>query len=159
MLAKDLMTREPACCTPSDTARHAARVMQENDCGSVPIVDDRESNRVVGVVTDRDLAMRGTAMGKGPDTLLSELMTPDPECCKADDNIDVVERTMTDRQLRRVIIVDSDRRCVGIVAQADIALASKSIGTGDVARIVESISEPASDRSDRNRPSDSAPPR
>ena len=159
MLTKDLMTKAPACCTPSDTARDAARVMQENDCGSVPIVDDRESNRIVGVVTDRDLAMRGIAMGRGPDTPLSELMTPDPECCKADDNIDVVARTMTDRQLRRVIIVDGDRRCVGIVAQADIALAGESIGTGDVARIVESISEPASERGDRNRASDSAPPR
>ena len=73
MRARDIMTREPQCCRREDTARRAAEVMRDCDCGVVPVID--EARRVIGIVTDRDLAIRGIAAGKGPDTRLADLMT------------------------------------------------------------------------------------
>ena len=97
MKARDIMTTDPACCSPNDTARDAARAMRESDCGCIPVVDT-ESAKVVGVVTDRDLAVRALADGKGADTPLNELMTPVATCCGLDDDVRDVERTMSERK-------------------------------------------------------------
>jgi CBS domain-containing protein len=142
MKVREIMTKDPACCTPTDTARDAARVMRERDCGCLPIVD-ADSARVVGVVTDRDLAVRALADGMGPDTRLNHLMTPVASCCGVNDDLRDVERTMGDLQVRRVPIVDADGRCVGIVAQADIARAARDaqVSEHEVAIVVERISE------------------
>jgi CBS domain-containing protein len=145
MQAQELMTHEPACCTPEDTAADAARLMRECDCGCVPIVD-AQSNRLVGVVTDRDLAVRGLASGKGPKTRLADLMTPNPCSCGPSDDLRAVERTMSDRQVRRVPVVDDDGYCVGIIAQADLACAAlegSAVSDGEVALVVERISVPS----------------
>ncbi len=145
MRAQDLMTMSPACVTPNDEVRKVAQIMDDNDCGCLPVVDAGGNRRVVGVITDRDIAIRGVAKGKGPNTKVAELMTHDALCCLPDDEIAAVERVMTEKQVRRVVIVDDDGYCVGIVAQADIARASKTssdVTERDVAHVVERISEP-----------------
>lgn len=143
MRARDIMTARPECCTPDDTAERAAHLMEQNDCGCLPVVDDRDSRRLIGVVTDRDIAVRGVGHGRGADTPVRELMTPDVACCTADSDLTDIERTMAERQVRRVPIVDDRGRCVGIVAQADLARqAGRYVSDSEVGRVVEQISEP-----------------
>ena len=143
MRAKDIMTKDPECCRPDDTAQQAARVMRDRDCGCLPIVDD--AGRVVGIVTDRDLAVRGIASGKDPETKLNDLMTPVATCCGPDDDLRDVEKKMAELQVRRIPIVDGGGRCVGIVSQADIALASRdsTVTDREIALVVEQISQPS----------------
>jgi CBS domain-containing protein len=146
MKAHEIMTASPACCTPDDPAKRVAQLMADNDCGCIPVVADRNDSRVVGVVTDRDIAIRGVAKGKGPDARVRDLMTPDPFCCSADADVKDVERLMAERQVRRVVVVDGDGCCVGVIAQADLARAAertKDVSDVEVARVVERISEPA----------------
>lgn len=143
MRARDIMTRDPACLRREDTARIAAQVMRDRDCGVVPIVDD--SRRVIGIVTDRDLAIRTIAVGKGPDTRLSEVMTSNVHCCTADDDLRDVERKMAELQVRRICIVDVGGRSMGIISQADIARAAhdNAVSEQEVALVVGQISEPS----------------
>jgi CBS domain-containing protein len=95
----------------------------------------------VGVVTDRDLATRGLARGLGPDTPVRDLMSENPSCCQPDDDVAEVERIMTERQVRRVPVVDADGRCVGMVAQADLAREDGAVDDRELGRVVEAISE------------------
>ena len=125
MKARDLMTPEPARVTPSDTLERVSQLMAEHDCGCIPVVSAAEQRSVVGVVTDRDIAVRGVAQGRPTSTPIGDIMTPNPECCAPDDSIEWVERLMSDRQIRRVVIVDNAGECVGILAQADLARAAK----------------------------------
>jgi len=145
--AKDLMTKSPVCCSTDDTAQDAARAMRDCDCGIIPVVE-AGSQRVVGVVTDRDIAIRAVADGKSGDTPLRDIMTASPSCCGPDSDVRDVERTMADRQVRRVVIVNADGRAEGIVAQADIARAanrgrSQDITEQEVGLLLETISQPA----------------
>jgi CBS domain-containing protein len=139
------MTPNPACCTPNSTAREAATLMRDNDCGSLPVVADREANRLVGTVTDRDLAIRALAAGKGPDTPVRELMTLAPITSSPEDEVEIVREVMVAQQVRRVPVVDANGAVVGIVAQADIALEEGAASDQEVGRVVEAISEPRDD--------------
>ena len=144
MRARDIMTRDPQCCRREDTARRAAEIMRDQDCGVIPVVD--ESRRVIGIVTDRDLAVRVIASGKSVDTRLNEVMTPGAKCCSADDDLRDVERIMVEAQIRRIPIVDAGGRCIGIISQADIARAASrdgSVSEQEIALVLEQISEPA----------------
>jgi CBS domain-containing protein len=141
MKAQDLMTKEPACCTPESTARAAASMMREHDCGCVPVVEG-ESKRVVGVVTDRDIACRCVAEGRGAETPVREIMTKDPQCCHPGDDIAAVEQIMMQGQVRRVPVVDAKGNCVGMIAQADLALNDEAAPDSEIGRVVERISEP-----------------
>ena len=144
MRARDIMTREPECCRPDQTARDAAQVMRDRDCGCVPIVDDAGS--VIGIVTDRDLAVRAIALGKDSNTSLKELMTPEAASCGPDDDLRDVEQKMAELQIRRIPIVDTSGRCLGIISQADIARASATdspVTEQEIALVVEKISQPA----------------
>ncbi|HEY3012519.1 MAG TPA: CBS domain-containing protein [Gemmatimonadales bacterium] len=143
MKARELMTAQPACCTPEETVAEAARLMKEHDCGCIPVVEDKETDRLVGVVTDRDIACRCVAEDKGSDTQVAEVMSRDPNSCSPDDDLDRVERIMAEAQVRRVPVVDERGCCVGIIAQADLALNQSAASEGEVGRIVERISEPA----------------
>jgi len=143
MKAQDLMTRDPYCCSADDSIRDVAQAMSEHDCGSVPVV---ESSRVVGIVTDRDLALRAVAQGRDSNTRVRDVMTSSPQCCGENDDVKEIERIMSDTQVRRVPIVDADRRVVGIVSQADIARASsdgRNVSGDEVAKTVSRISEPS----------------
>ena len=141
MKAGELMTSEPACCTPEDTIRRAAELMQTCDCGCVPVVG--EDRRLVGVVTDRDLAIRATARGKGPETRVLDVMSTGVCTCRSDDDLGTVEGIMAREQVRRVPVVDQDGCCIGMISQADLALNSSAASDVEVGRVVERISEPA----------------
>jgi CBS domain-containing protein len=142
---KQIMTPNPACCTPDNTAQEAAALMRDNDCGSIPVVESASSNRLVGTVTDRDLAIRGIAAGRGPDTPVRDLMTDDPITCVPEDEVEDLRQVMIQQLVRRVPVVDEDGIIVGIVAQADIAREEGAASDREVGRIVEAISEPRSD--------------
>jgi CBS domain-containing protein len=142
MKVKQIMTPDPACCTPDNTAREAATLMRDHDCGSIPVVEDTRGNRLVGTVTDRDLAIRGLAEGKGPDTPVRDLMTGDPVTSVPEDDVENVRQVMVQEQVRRVPVVDDNGAIVGIVAQADIAREEGAASDREVGRIVEAISEP-----------------
>jgi CBS domain-containing protein len=142
---RDIMTPDPARCTPDTTAQAAAVLMRDNDCGSIPVVENTSSNRLVGTVTDRDLAIRGLAVGKGPETKIGEMMTPRPVTCVAEDEVEDVRQVMMEQQVRRVPVVDTGGILVGIVAQADLAREDGAASDREVGRVVEAISEPRSD--------------
>ena len=137
MKAKELMTTNPACCTPESTAQQVAQLMEENDCGCIPVVEDAESKFLVGVITDRDLALRGVARGRSPETPVRDLMTSDVSAVKPEDDVDAVEQLMSDLQVRRIPVVDEDGCCVGIIAQADLAWNGRE---RDVAELVREVS-------------------
>ena len=144
MKASDLMTSDPCCCSPNDSLQEVARAMREIDCGAVPVIDE---GRLVGIVTDRDLAVRALAEGKDASARVGDVMTPDPFSCSADDDISAVKRIMTDNAVRRVPVVDSDGQCIGIVSQADLARAAAdggSLSDREGAIVVEQISVPRS---------------
>jgi CBS domain-containing protein len=142
MRAREVMTPRPACCTPDDTARDVATVMRDRDCGCVPIID-QSTAKLLGMVTDRDLAVRGVAIGASPDTRIGDLMTASPLCCTEMDHLDKVERLMSIHQVRRMPVVDADGCCVGIIAQADLARAAQDgrrVTEHELAIVVERIS-------------------
>jgi CBS domain-containing protein len=141
--ARELMSAQPACCTPDDSIQKAARMMRDCDCGCIPVVEDTKSNRLVGVITDRDIACRCTADGRGPDTRVSEAMTREPRSARPDDDVETVERIMADLQVRRVPVVDEQGSCIGVISQADLALSAKAASDSEVGKMVERISEPA----------------
>jgi len=153
MRARDIMTRDPEVCRREHTARDAARVMRDRDCGCVPIVDD--SGSVVGIVTDRDLAIRAIASGKDFNTKLNDLMTPVASCCGPDDDLRDVEQKMAELQVRRIPIIDAGGRSLGIISQADIARGAGGVdGTvteQEIALVVEQISQACFER-DRGTP-------
>jgi CBS domain-containing protein len=137
-----IMTPDPACCTPDSTAQDAALLMKEDDCGSIPVVERLETRVLIGIVTDRDLAIRGLAAGRGPDTQIRELMTNDPIAAAPEDEVEIVREVMVAQQVRRVPVVDENGAVVGIVAQADLALEDGAASDQEVGRIVEAISDP-----------------
>src|SRR3954464_11797701 len=152
------MTRDPQCCRREDTARRAAEIMRDKDCGVIPVVDD--SRRVVGIVTDRDLAVRVIAAGKSADIRLNEVMTAGAKCCSADDDLRDVEHKMAELQVRRIPICDAGGRVLGIISQADIARAAgmdSEVSEQEIALVLEQISEPAH-RSSTRANSGATPP-
>ena len=143
MQAKDLMTRDPACCTPDQTLEEVARMMKQHDCGCIPVVENEQNRRVVGLVTDRDLATRALAEGLGSATVVETVMSSDPVCCSPETDVAEIERLMSERQVRRIPVEDGEGCCVGIIAQADLALAEdRGISDREVGRVVEQISRP-----------------
>jgi CBS domain-containing protein len=138
--ARDIMTDNPAVCTPETSAQDAARMMQDNDCGSLPVVESRNSMRLVGMVTDRDLALRVLGRSQDGNTPVREAMSKNVSSVKVDADLKEVERVMTGQQVRRVPVVDGQDRIVGIIAQADLA---RELGSApEVGRVVEKISRP-----------------
>jgi CBS domain-containing protein len=140
--ARDIMTDSPAVCTSQTTAREAAQLMEQNDCGSLPVVESRDSMKLIGMVTDRDLALRILGRGQNPDTPIREAMTRNVASVKPDDDLDAVERVMSGQQVRRVPVCDDQSRVLGIIAQADLARELRAVGSKDFSRVVEKISQP-----------------
>jgi CBS domain-containing protein len=143
MKARELMTADPTCCTPEATIQQAAQLMRDHDCGCIPVVEDEQSKRLVGVITDRDITVRCIAEGKGPQTRVKDAISPNPTCCAPDDDVETVERIMSGEQVRRVPVVDQRGSCVGMIAQADLALNHRAASETEVGKVVERISEPA----------------
>jgi CBS domain-containing protein len=120
----------------------AAEVMRRADVGLVPVVSEDSPARLIGVLTDRDLALKVVAEGRDPrSTAVSDVMTADPIACQPDVAIEAVMDLMASHQVRRVPIVDAEGAIVGIVAQADIATRLSS--PAETGQVVQAISEPA----------------
>ena len=145
MKARDLMTPEPAQVTPSDSLQRVAQLMAEHDCGSIPVVTAADKRELVGVVTDRDIAIRAVAENRPASTPVGEIMTQNPDCVTPDDDLERVEKLMADRQIRRVVVVDDTGEPVGIIAQADLARAAKrgnDPSPKEMVDVLEKISQP-----------------
>jgi len=142
MKCTEIMTKEPVCCLPGDTVEMAAQLMKDEDVGSIPVVADYETNRLLGIVTDRDLALKVVAPGRyGPSVTVEDVMTRDPVVCNVDANLEQVVATMEEHQVRRIPVVDKQNRIIGIIAQADIA--TRSNKPQKTAEVVEEISRSA----------------
>jgi CBS domain-containing protein len=141
-LARDVMTPDPACCTPQTTLDQVAKMMVLNDCGEIPVVD--ASDHVIGVVTDRDIVCRVVAEGMNPMGHVAENYMSQPVVTvTADTPIEDVVTTMEKHQIRRVPVVDERGCCAGIISQADIAWAGPEHEVAELVREVsrDSISE------------------
>ncbi len=123
MIIRDIMTSNPAFALPDDTAQSVARKMCESNVGSIPVVSDRESRKLTGIITDRDLCCSVVARGLDPvKTPIRDYMHHNPVVCRPDERVESAEHAMQKHQVRRVPVVDEQGRCIGIVSQADIAL-------------------------------------
>jgi CBS domain-containing protein len=121
MKVKHMMTKDPKHCLPSDTAQRAAAIMREEHAGIVPVVDDAQSLKIVGVVTDRDLCMNVVAEGLDPKTVpIERCMTTKVVSCTSNDSVDRVTELMRENQIRRIPVVGEQHELVGIVALADV---------------------------------------
>jgi CBS domain-containing protein len=128
MKVRDAMTSEVQLCTPDDTLRDAAEAMAALNCGLLPVTDNE---RLVGMISDRDIAIRGVAMGRGPDSRIGDVMTAEVMYCFDDQDIEEITENMGDLQVRRLPVLDRDKRLVGIIALGDIARAHSGDGTAD----------------------------
>jgi CBS domain-containing protein len=118
----DVMTENLVFCTPEDTVSKVAQLMKREDIGPVLIVDNQQSKTLVGIVTDRDLALKVVGEGRDPqNTRVEEVMTRKLVTCHADDNVENAMKAMAQYQLRRIPVVGDNNRLVGIISQADVA--------------------------------------
>jgi CBS domain-containing protein len=139
MKARDIMSTNPRCVTPEQDVRDAARIMKDENVGVVPVVEASGSKKLVGMLTDRDIAVRVVAEGKSA-AQVREVMSGNPRTAKASDSVDDVMDLMGREQVRRVPVVDDRGELVGIVAQADIVRQAKDDDKAE--RTIEKISEP-----------------
>ena len=141
----EVMTREPACCEPGESISRVAGIMKREDVGSVPVVESHEDKKLIGIVTDRDLVVKVLAEGSDVTRATArDAMTAGPASCREDDPVEKAVQLMSDKQVRRMPIVDAQGRLSGIIAQADVATrVSRDATTGE---LVEAISEPGFSR-------------
>src|SRR3954447_21677364 len=143
MKIKEIMTENPICCVRETTLEEVARMMVENDCGAIPVVEDQEQWKPVGIITDRDITCRAVAEGRNPlEMTAEEAMTLSPVTISEDASVEECIREMEVHRLRRVLAVDAKGGCSGIVSLADIALHT---GEKDVIEVVEEVSRPSGD--------------
>lgn len=136
----DVMTRNPVCALPHDTVADVARLMKTEDIGPVPIVQDQDTRKLLGIVTDRDLAIKVVGDGLDPNTTrVSDVMSTDVVTCREDDNIETALDAMSRYQLRRIPVVNDANSLVGIIAQADVA--TRMNEPEKTAEVVKEISE------------------
>ncbi|HET7373161.1 MAG TPA: CBS domain-containing protein [Gemmatimonadaceae bacterium] len=141
MKIQDIMTRDPSSVTADATVREAAQVMKRENVGIVTVVDGQNERRLVGVVTDRDIAIRCIAEGKDGTCRVRDVMsTDDLATCKVNDDVENVMSAMRSEKVRRIPIVDERGSLVGIVSQADVLL--KTRDASRAGETVEQISEP-----------------
>ncbi len=144
MEVKEIMTPDPACCTPDTTLQRVAELMVENDCGEIPVVENEANGKPVGVITDRDIVCRTVAKGINPLTLTaSECMTTPAVTVTPDTSLDECCRLLEEKQIRRVPVVDASGKCCGIVALADIAKHAQKHETAEVVKEVSAASASA----------------
>ena len=138
MKAREIMTKDPRVVTPDTSVQEAARMMQSEDTGVLPVVEASTSRRLVGVLTDRDIAIRVVAEGRDG-AVVRDVMSASVRTCRENDDVEDVMRMMADEQIRRVPIVDEAGAVVGIVSQADLVLEGPD---KPAERTIEQISQP-----------------
>jgi CBS domain-containing protein len=145
MKVSDAMTTEVQLCTPDDTLKDAAEAMMVLNVGLLPVT---ENERLVGMISDRDIAIRGVAMGLGPDSLVRNVMTEDVKYCFEDQQLEEITQNMGDIQVRRLPVLDRNKRLVGIIALGDIARSEVGDGTSEA---LSQISQPGGQHSGTSR--------
>jgi CBS domain-containing protein len=128
MRVSEAMTRDVRVATPGQTIREVAKVMDEIDAGVLPV---GENDRLIGMITDRDIAVRAVAQGKGPETPVRDIMSQDVKYCFEDEDLEHVAKNMGDIQVRRLPVVNREKRLVGIVSLGDVAQNEDLETTGD----------------------------
>ncbi len=146
MKISEVMTHDVRLIEPTQTFRVAAQLMAELDAGILPV---REGDRLVGMITDRDITVRAVAQGRGPDTPVREVMTDDVKYCFEDDDTDDVARNMADIQVRRLPVLTRDKRLVGIISLGDLAVTDEARRAGEA---VAGISQPGGQHSQTGGP-------
>ena len=135
MQVSEAMTSEVKIADPNQTIRDAARLMAQIDAGVLPV---GENDRLVGMITDRDIAIRAIAAGKGPQTPIRDIMSKEVMYCFEDDDLDDIVQNMADIKVRRLPVLDREKRMVGILSLGDIALTD---GAGSAGSALCGISE------------------
>ena len=136
MKIREIMSRDPVCCLLTDSAQTVARILCDRNVGSMPVVADQQSRKLVGMITDRDLCCTVIAQGMDPKaTQIAKLIALAPLTCRDGENVETCERLMQEHQVRRIPIVDAEDHVIGIVSQADLALRDKP------ERVSETIAE------------------
>ncbi len=146
MKAREIMTADPSCCHPHDPVTRAATLMAEFNCGCLPVVEPG-TDRIVGILTDRDIALRVVAPARDASrTSIEAVMSRGVVCCHPDDDIEDVEQHMRSHRVRRIPVVDARGRVIGIISQADLAIRAyrerHALDAEDIARTLEALSEP-----------------
>ena len=140
MKISDLMTTELETVTPEQTAKEAAGFMLSADTGSIPVCDN---GKVIGMITDRDIAVRGVAEGLGPETSVRDLMSKDIVCAREDDDVTAIAQKMSDSQVRRLPVVDANQKLVGMISLGDL---SREADNGAANKALEGVSAPGGQR-------------
>jgi len=141
---REIMSRDPACCVLSDSAQTVAKILCERNIGSMSLVDDQQSRKLVGMITDLDLCCSVIAQGLDPKTTqIEKLISFPPMSCRDGENIETCERLMQEHQVRRVPIVDAEDRVIGIVSQADLALHDKAERVSKTVAEISKTSQPS----------------
>lgn len=118
----EVMTKNPVCCLPDDMVAKVAQLMKRENVGSIPVLENEKTRKLVGIVTDRDLTLKIVAEGlDGQSTKAEAVMTRKVVTCLAGDDLQKALDAMAEHQLRRIPVVDKDHKVVGIIAQADVA--------------------------------------
>jgi len=123
MKVGDIMTRDVHLASPSQKLREAAAEMEKSDIGALPV---GENDRLVGMITDRDIAVRGISHGLGPDAAVRDVMTKDVRYCFEDDDVEEIVQNMADEQIRRLPVLNGDKRLVGIISLGDLAVSQEA---------------------------------
>jgi CBS domain-containing protein len=139
MKVSDVMTRDVQTVRPDSTAQEAASFMLREDAGSMPVSED---DRLIGMITDRDIAVRGVAKGYGPDTPVRELMTDEIICAHENDDVEEVASKMSSAQVRRMPVIDENERLCGIVSLGDLA---READSDSADQALQGVSEPGGD--------------
>lgn len=128
MKVSQCMTRDVRIADPSETLQEAARTMAEIDAGFLPV---GENDRLVGIITDRDIAIRAVGTGRSPDAKVRDVMSEEIRYCYADDDVDAILDNMGEQQIRRLPVVDRDKRLVGVVSITDLAANGEAEQSGE----------------------------
>jgi len=147
MKVEQVMTKDPTCCLPSESVQHAASIMRDEHIGSVPVLDNEQHGKIVGVVTDRDLCMNVVAEGRDPQAVqVEQCMTTKVVTCSPGDSVERVTELMRENQIRRIPVVDDKRELVGIVALADVVERAR-VKTTETHETLKKISAPTEEPS------------
>lgn len=137
----DVMTKKPVCCLPDDAVSKAAQSMNKENVGSIPVIQNHETGKLIGILTDRDLAIKVIANERDAKTTkVADVMTEKVISCHMDEDIQKAVDAMAKHQLRRMPVVDNDSKIVGIISQADVA--TRINKPEETASMVKDISQP-----------------
>ena len=140
----EVMTANPTCCVHTDSTEHAAQLMRSEGLGPIPVIESKDSKKLVGIITDRDLVLKVLAEGRdASDTTVEIVMTSDPVTCREQDDVQKALDAMIRHQVRRIPVVSDDNKIIGIIAQADVA--TKVEQPDKTGEVVEEISKPDSE--------------